>query len=102
MLTRNCPIKNGKTCAECGRSSCLTDRMGIEFPVMCENGFSQIYNSRPTYMADRLSEIRNSDFDMLVFTNETKEECAEVLTAFETGAKPSGEFTRGLFYRGVE
>ena len=35
MLTRNCPIKNGKTCAECKGNSYLTDRMGKKFPVVC-------------------------------------------------------------------
>ena len=46
MLTRNCPIKNGKTCAECDKKGKLTDRKGIEFPVMCRAGYSEILNSR--------------------------------------------------------
>ncbi len=102
MLTRNCPVKNGKSCRECGRKSSLTDRKGISFPVLCENGFSEIFNSRPTYMADRLAEIRNVDFHLLDFTTESKAECARVLTAYSAGASPAGEYTRGLFYRGVE
>ncbi len=102
MLTRNCPVKNGKSCKECGRKSGLTDRKGIFFPVLCENGFSEVFNSRPTYMGDRLSEIRNVDFHLYDFTTETKEECAAVLRAYTTGVAPVGEYTRGLFYRGVE
>ncbi|MBR5191232.1 MAG: DUF3656 domain-containing protein, partial [Clostridia bacterium] len=61
MLTRNCPIKNGKSCSDCRRNSEITDRMGIKFPVKCQFGYSEILNSRPTYMADRLQEIRECD-----------------------------------------
>ena len=102
MLTRNCPVRNGITCAACGHRGFLTDRKGIRFPVRCENGFSELFNSRPTYMLDRLREIHNVDFYFLDFTVESKAECAQILDALETGAAPRGEFTRGLFYRGVE
>lgn len=102
MLTRNCPVKNGKTCAQCGKSGILTDRKGISFPVRCENGFSEIFNSRPTYMADRLREMRNIDFLLFDFTTESKEEVSRILRAYKNSVKPEGEFTRGLFYRGVE
>jgi putative protease len=102
MLTRNCPVRNGVDCKECKRRSCLTDRKGIYFPVRCENGFSQLYNSVPTYMLDRPGEIRGTSFDMLVFTTETKEEVCEILTAYRLRSAPKGEYTRGLFTRGVE
>lgn len=102
MLTRNCPIKNAKTCKECNMSSALCDRKGINFPVICENGFSQVLNSRPTYMLDRLEEIKNTDFDVIYFTNETKQQARKILDAYKSSAEPQGEFTRGLYYRGVE
>lgn len=102
MLTRNCPIKNAKTCAECKKSSCITDRKGISFPVICENGFSQLLNSRPTYMLDRLSEIKNTDFDIMFFTLETKNQVRNIISDYKKHSAPDGEFTRGLFYRGVE
>lgn len=102
MLTRNCPVKNGKSCKDCKRQSTLCDRKGISFPVRCENGFAEIFNSRPTYMADRLSELQNVDFYFFDFTVETADECAQILQAYQQGAKPTGEYTRGFFYRGVE
>lgn len=102
MLTRNCPIKNGKSCAECGRKSGITDRMGIEFPVRCAFGYSEILNSRPIYMADRLREIPPADFWFFNFTTETREEIKEIINSYKAGNKPAFEFTRGLFYRGVE
>ena len=103
MLTRNCPQKNGKSCAECRRSGKLTDRRGIDFPIDCRSGCSEILNSVPVYMADRLSEIRNMDFMLLYFTDENKEKTSLVIHDYIKGSKkPHGEFTRGLLYRGVE
>ncbi len=102
MLTRNCPVKNGKTCAECNRESYITDRMGIEFPVKCQMGYSEILNSRPIFMADRMDEIPDCDIMFFNFTTENKDDIARVITAYENEEKPTGEFTRGLLYRGVE
>ena len=102
MLTRNCPVKNGKDCRECGGKSFLRDRKGIEFPVRCTNGFSELFNSRPIYMADRMSEVKNADFVLLEFTTEDKEQISSVLKAYQNGSSPEIEFTRGLLYRGVE
>lgn len=102
MLTRNCPVKNGKTCLECGRNSEITDRLGISFPVRCSFGYSEIYNSRPIYMADRLREIPPADILYFSFTVETRDEAEKVLNAYKNKEKPDGDFTRGLLYRGVE
>ena len=102
MLCRNCPQRNGKTCADCRRTGKLIDRRGVEFPIDCHSGASEILNSVPVYLADRLSEIRNMDFMLLYFTDETKEKCSEIVSDYVKSAKPRGEFTRGLIYRGVE
>ncbi len=104
MLTRNCPVKNGKDCSDCKSSSYLTDRMGKKFPVVCNMGFSEILNSAPLYMADRLSEIENMDFITFWFTKEKKETCEAVLEAYRRGAalKEGSAYTRGLYYRGTE
>lgn len=104
MITRNCPVKNGTDCARCGGKKHLTDRMGVKFPVMCENGYSQVLNSRPIYMADRLKETDFADFNLLWFTNESAEECKAVMQQYTDGAPAPAkeEFTRGLYYRGVE
>lgn len=102
MLTRNCPIKNGMTCAQCGRKQSITDRKGIAFPVRCENGFSEIFNSRPTCLSDRLHELHNIDFYLLDFTTEGKAECRQIIENYRRGAPADGAYTRGLYYRGVE
>ena len=102
MLTRNCPIKNGKTCSECKKQSFLTDRKGIRFPVRCVNGCSVLFNSVPLYMADRQDDIKNADFQMLYFTVESKDEVSEIINSYKTKKAPHGGFTRGLLYKGVE
>lgn len=101
MLTRNCPVKNRLNCAECGSSSKLVDRMGIEFPVICKNGASFILNSRPLSLADKVGELRGIDFGLVYFTNESAEECKKILDEIREGKSPQGEFTRGLYYKNV-
>ena len=102
MVTRNCPVKNGKNCKECGRQSEITDRKGIKFPVRCFMGYTEILNSRPIYMGDRLGEIPECDILFFNFTTESKNEVADVISAYNEEKSPQGEFTRGLLYRGVE
>lgn len=102
MLTRNCPIANGKPCRSCGKDGVLTDRKGVRFPVSCMDGCSELFNSRPIYLADRLVEIQKIDFLLLYFTHETPEQCSEILTQYQNGTAPNGAYTRGLYFRGVE
>ncbi|MBE6797363.1 MAG: U32 family peptidase [Ruminococcaceae bacterium] len=102
MVTVNCPIKTGMTCKECGRNQSLVDRKGISFPVRCQEGYSELLNSRPIYLADRLDELNGLDFITLYFTDETADEVALTIDNYKIGAVPSGEYTRGLYYRTVE
>jgi len=100
MLFKNCPIKNGKTCKECDKNGYLTDRLNVKFPVRCRMGYSELLNSLPIYLADRLSEF-NTDFALLYFTKETKEKADEIITAYKKGLSPTEKHTRGLYYRGT-
>ncbi|MBQ9977190.1 MAG: U32 family peptidase [Clostridia bacterium] len=102
MLTRNCPIRNGKNCSECQRNCTLTDRKGIEFPVRCKNGFAELLNSKVIWLADRLDELKGIDFQLLSFTDEEPETLDRVIDAYNKKSAPIGEYTRGLYYRGVE
>lgn len=102
MLTRNCPIKNSRDCEDCKGGGYLTDRMNKRFPVVCSFGCSEVLNSQPIYMADRLDEIKNVDFLTLYFTTEKKEAVEAVLDAYRKGKAVKGDYTRGLYYRGAE
>lgn len=99
MLMRNCPNKNGVGCAAC-QSPTLTDRRGEQFPLQCKNGFTELLNCVPLWLADRLGEW-NCDYAVLYFTGETKPQVTKVLEDFKTQAAPNGRYTRGLYYRTV-
>lgn len=101
MLTRNCPLKNGRNCGECDKKGGLTDRKNIFFPVRCRAGYSEIFNSRPLWLSERMDEF-SVDFAVLYFTFESAEECGEIIKAYINKTKAQGEYTRGLYYRGVE
>lgn len=98
MLTRNCPLKT-VNCGSCSHR--ITDRKGIDFPVYCRGGYSEIFNSRPTWLADRLSEFSAVDFHILEFTTEDKAECERIIEAYQNSLAPVGEYTRGLYGKGV-
>ncbi len=98
MLLRNCPLKIGD-CGDCKHE--ITDRKGIKFPVLCRGGYSEIFNSRPTILSDRLREFSGADFLILDFTTEEKEQCREIIEAYHSEKSPVGEYTRGLYGKGV-
>ncbi len=101
MLFRNCPLKNGISCKDCKKDGVITDRLGIEFPIRCRGGYSELLNSLPLWLADRKSELSALDFTVLYFTRETPERVNEVITAYKNGTPPDVNHTRGLYYRGT-
>jgi putative protease len=101
MLFKNCPIKNGKNCSECDKKNTIVDRKGIEFPVRCRMGYSELLNSVPVWLADKQKQFKNIDFQILYFTNEDKQRVAEVISAYKDQSEPDCKYTRGLFFRGV-
>lgn len=102
MLTRNCPAANAGGCQHCKTPPSLTDRKGIQFPIQCYGACSEVLNSVPLFLADRLAEIKNQDFGMLRFSTESVQEAADIIRQYQTGAPAPTEFTRGLYYRGIE
>ncbi len=101
MLFKNCPIRNGKSCAKCDKNGVLTDRMGIEFPVRCRLGFSELLNSVPIYLADKKEALSGFDFYTLYFTKETKGEAQKIINAYKNGLSADFKYTRGLYFRSV-
>lgn len=99
MLTRNC-IKGGKRdCKACTKS--LTDRKGVTFPVMCNGSYSELYNTKPLMLSFERDRLSGFDFLSLYFTDESTERCQEIIDCYLTERAPTGDFTRGLYYRGV-
>ena len=102
MITRNCPNKNGKGCKTCHGKSVITDRKGNDFTLMCNAGCTEMLNCKPIVLSDKQDVFSGTDFMSLHFTYETNEQCADIFKDYLNKAKPRGEYTRGLYFRGVE
>ena len=109
MITENCMIGNAGGCRGdkrlCQGDNYLTDRTGARFPLLGQYGCRcEVENSRMLFLADK-PEWRQAGlaYARLRFTTETPEQCDAVLRQYlgENGVVPE-DFTRGLFYRGVE
>lgn len=101
MMFKNCPLKNGEGCQNCSGEGVITDRMGVSFPIICQNTYSELYNCAPTYMADKLTDVASFDFALLYFTNESKDEIKDIISDYTFGGISKGNFTRGLYYRNI-
>lgn len=102
MLTRNCPIYSKyNSCADCEKA--IYDRLDEKLDLLCHkrDGYVEILNSKVLYMFDRLREFKNIDFFSINFTKESDEEIQSVINAYFKREKLSGEYTRGLYQRGV-
>ena len=109
MITENCMIGNAGGCRGdkrlCQGDNYLTDRTGARFPLLGQYGCRcEVENSRVLFLADK-PEWRQAGlaYARLRFTTETPAQCDAVLRQYlgESGDVPA-DFTRGLFYRGVE
>lgn len=100
MLMRRCP-------AGCGGAGGMTlrDRRGEEFPISCGDGcIAELMNSKPIYMADKLSELKDAGIDglQLWFYDENGDKVRDIIAEYkgEKDTSPPDDFTRGHFYRG--
>ena len=115
IITEHCFVRNAGLCkadrsrpipasAPCRGGHTLNDRTGAAFPMLPAFGHrTEIQNSRPLWLADRNDWKRlGLRYARLRFTTESAAECAAVARAYRIGAPAPGEFTRGLYERGVE
>ena len=78
--------------------------MGTKFPLSCRDGVTELFNSVPLYLADKMNEMPKVDFFTLWFTDESADECAKIACEYKgltPPALPDG-FTRGLYQRNVK
>ena len=104
MVTENCPLRCSGQCSG-GNGGTLTDRTGAQFPVLCGYGCRpEIQNSKPLYLADKPEWKKcGLRWARLRLTTETAEEALDILRRYQgADTTPPEDFTRGLFYRGVE
>ena len=87
MITERCFISENFGCDSCGKCA-LTDRKGEKFPMMREFSHRNIiFNSTPTYMGDRRSELCSYriESEHLIFSTESGREIINVLGAISQG-----------------
>ena len=102
MITRNCPIRLGG-CKDCKGVGTLTDRKKEAFEVRCtERAYSEIFNAKPVYLADRMEELDSFDYGLLYFTGEGPKQVDRILKQYTRLHQPMREITRGLYYRNVK
>ncbi len=109
MITRNCPKRAAETnmpdralCAACTGKGRITDRKGIDFTLMCDGICTELLNSEPLVLSDRLSEFGGADFITLSFTHESARDRERILELYRQRKKYGESLTRGLYFRGVE
>ncbi len=102
MVSRACIIRGVRGKCGCESPLVLRDKTGAEFTVLgdSETHLNTVLNSRPTFMADRLAELRRAGADIrLCFTTESAREARGVIRKYRRGGEAEGEFTRGYFFK---
>lgn len=98
MITEKCVGRELGDCSACeGGRTKLTDRRGVEFPVLREfRHRSVIVNSVPTYMADKADELRRNNINSwhFIFTTERKNDVKRLLDCHKNGTPPTGNVRR--------
>ena len=75
----------------------LTDRRGVRFPMLrAWDHRTVVLNSRPTYMLDRLPQVRSAGVTVhhYLFTVENTAEVDEIIAAARAGKAPRGDVRR--------
>ena len=106
MICENCVVKAQTGACVCGGHHMLCDRTGAAFPLLREfNHRTLIVNSKKLFLADKARDWKSvgAAFARLYFTSENSRECVQVFDAYAGGGPfAPHEYTRGLYYRGVE
>ncbi len=93
MTVEKCVIREVADCNACAAGKAtLTDRKGIKFPVFREAEHRNvIYNSFPTYMADREEELTKNGIGSrhFIFSDETPAQVDGVIRRYKERTPPS-------------
>ena len=90
MLLEKCVASEVSSCKKCNAGyTNITDRKGVSFPVLREfEHRNVIYNSNPTYMADRENDISRAAISNqhFIFSTESKNEVDCVISCYQNHA----------------
>ena len=95
MTLERCVIEDCKACRQ--NSFTLSDRKNISFPVFREFPHRNVlYNSVPTYMADKSDELARCRLSRthFIFTDESADAAGEIINAYKTNRAPQGNVRR--------
>ena len=101
MRFRACPVRGRNGCGSCRGVSKLTDRRGVDFPVLChDRKYGTLLNSVPLHIAEK--PLPKLDFLLLRFTLETPEEVERVTCEYRKHLASDKPRTGGLYYRQIK
>ncbi|MCR2032519.1 peptidase U32 family protein [Anaerofustis stercorihominis] len=98
MTARNCPIKEEIGCKNCNKNQYLIDRMDKKFRVKCNGQTSEIYNTYPLCIFDKLDRLDSDINKIFIFNNESIYDIKKVITYFEK-KEMINNATRGCYFR---
>lgn len=113
MIFENCAIRrqHGGKCSRHAADACcaekngvtyLTDRKRERFALLPEFGCrNTLLNGHALYLKEDYGRL-GVQYARLLFTTEPPAECARIAKAFLAGEPLEGDFTKGLYHRGVE
>ncbi|MBQ2840550.1 MAG: U32 family peptidase [Oscillospiraceae bacterium] len=106
MICENCVVQAQTGACVCKNHHVLSDRTGATFPIVPDFGHrTVILNSQKLFLADKKRDYERcgAAFARLMFTTENAHECVQVFDAYAgRDSYMPHEYTRGLYYRGVE
>ncbi len=104
------PLMQFKNCIICAKQHCLqhngwatlTDRKGQHFLLQCAPDCSNtLYNSVPLFLEHQQSQWFAEVDKRFDFTDETPKQAAKILENYVQNVRPEGNYTAGLYKRGV-
>lgn len=101
MLLEKCVAREVSDCSACHSGEVvLTDRRGVDFPVLREYEHrNTVYNSAPTYMADREDELMRAKINNrhFIFSDESADEVDKIISAYKSHiSAPVGKMIRRI------
>lgn len=106
MVSRACLIRGIKGKCSCAEPTVLKDKTGAEFTVFgdCETHLNTVFNSRPTFSADKIPHLRKCGAAALrlCFTTESGARTKEIIAMYRGDIPPvkPKSFTRGYLLGG--
>ena len=98
MTARNCPVKEEIGCKNCNKKQFLNDRIGKKFRVKCNGQTSELYNTYPLCVFDRLNKLDSDINKIFMFNDENKNDIKNIIKHYKN-SELLNDSTRGCYFR---